>query len=90
MYSVYLLVKAKFGKKKTVAAKLSKFEEISVLNEVYGSYDLVVRIDSEDSKTMEKFMASSINSISEVQSAETLVVADTDDDYDEERSEESE
>jgi len=88
MYSVYLLIQTKFGKKKMVASKLNNFEEISVLNEVYGRYDLVLKIDCEDSKTMEEFMQNNINTIDDIQQAETLVVAETED-YDDESTEET-
>ena len=68
---------------------LNNFEEISVLNEVYGRYDLVLKIDCEDSKTMEEFMQNNINTMDDIQQAETLVVAETEDGYDEDVAEES-
>ena len=78
MYSVYLLIQTKFGKKKLVAARLNKFEEISLLNETYGHYDMVLRIDCEDSNILEIFIQNNINTIEDIKHAETLVVAESD------------
>ncbi len=77
MYSAYLLLQTKFGKKKLVAARLTKFEEISLIDEVYGRYDLVIRVDVEDTRSMEEFLQNNINTIEDIQKAENLVVADT-------------
>ena len=77
MYSAYLLLQTKFGKKKLVAGRLAKFEEISLIDEVYGRYDLVIRVDVEDTRSMEEFLQNNINTIEDIQKAENLVVADT-------------
>ena len=76
MYSVYLLLQTKFGKKKLVAARIAKFEEVSLIDEVYGRYDLVMRVDQADPKSMEEFLQNHINTIDDIQRAETLVVSD--------------
>ncbi|MBT5023388.1 Lrp/AsnC ligand binding domain-containing protein [Candidatus Woesearchaeota archaeon] len=88
MYSAYLLINTKFGKKKLVSTRLNNFEEVSLLNETHGRYDLVIRIDCEDANSFEEFMQNNINTIEDIQKAETLIVANTssgfeDDDLDE-------
>lgn len=77
MYSAYLLVQTKFGKKKLVSARLTKFEEISLVDEVYGRYDLIVRIDVEDARALEEFLQNNIMTIEDIQKSENLIVADT-------------
>ena len=75
MYSAYLLLQTKFGKKKLVAAILNKFEEISLIDEVYGRYDIILRIDVEDNRELEEFLQNNIQTIEDIQKSETLIVA---------------
>lgn len=77
MFSTYLLLQTKFGKKKLVAARLKNFEEISIIDELHGRYDIIVRIDTEDQSSMEHFMQNNIHTIEDIQKAETLVVSST-------------
>ncbi|MBU0461630.1 MAG: Lrp/AsnC ligand binding domain-containing protein [Nanoarchaeota archaeon] len=76
MYSSYLLLQTKFGKKKLVAGRLSKFPQITLIDEVYGRYDLVIRVDAEEPRAMEEFLQNNINTIEDIQRAESLVVVD--------------
>lgn len=75
MYSSYLLIQTKFGKKKLVAARLTKFEEITTIDEVYGRYDLIIRIDVDTAKELEEFLQNNIQTIEDIQRAENLIVA---------------
>jgi DNA-binding Lrp family transcriptional regulator len=85
MYSAYLLLQTRFGKKKLVAARLANFEEISLINEVYGRYDIIIRIDVEEPRNLEEFLQNNIQTIEDIQRAESLIVADTGDfEHDEE------
>ncbi|MFQ5474822.1 MAG: Lrp/AsnC ligand binding domain-containing protein, partial [Candidatus Nanoarchaeia archaeon] len=70
MYSSYLLLQTKFGKKKIAAAKLAKFEEISVVDEVHGRFDLVVRVDVEDTRALEEFLQNHIMTLDEISKCE--------------------
>ncbi|MBT7903531.1 Lrp/AsnC ligand binding domain-containing protein [Candidatus Woesearchaeota archaeon] len=81
MYSAYLLLNTKFGKKKLVATRMNNFEEVAILNETYGRYDLIVKIDCETSTSFEEFMQNNINTIEDIQKCETLIIADTANDF---------
>jgi DNA-binding Lrp family transcriptional regulator len=73
---VYMLVNTKFGKKRKVAKKLAKFSQIESIHELYGQFDIIVKIKELDEKKLEDFIQNNIRSIRGIEDTETLVVAD--------------
>ena len=76
--SAYMLMTTKFGKKRIVAKTLLKFEEIEFVEEVYGHYDIIIKIIVEDAETLEEFIQNNIRTIEDIDKAETLIVAKSD------------
>lgn len=73
--SAYMLIITKFGKKKIVAKQLLRFEEIEFVEEVYGHYDIIIKITVEDAITLEEFIQNYIRTIEDIDKADTLVVS---------------
>jgi len=73
---VYLLIVAKDGKKEVVSNELLKFKEIENIHELYGQYDIIIKIKAEDMTKLEEFIQKNIRSIKEIEGTETLVVSD--------------
>lgn len=72
----YVLIMTAYGKKKDVSRKLLEFDEIKDIHEVYGQYDIIIQIKTENINTLEDFIQNNIRSIREIQKTETLVVSD--------------
>lgn len=73
---VYMLVNTKYGKKKKVAKKLSKFKQIERVHELYGQFDIIIKIKESTRRKLEDFIQKNIRSLKDIKSTETLVVAD--------------
>ena len=73
---VYILIITKYGKKKTVANKLLKFKQIEDVHELYGQYDIIIKVSAPDMRLLEDFIQNNIRSIKEIEGTETLVVSD--------------
>jgi len=48
MTLVYLLIRAEHGKEGIVKAAMSKFSEIIEIHEVFGRYDIIAKVETED------------------------------------------
>ncbi|MBW2965497.1 Lrp/AsnC ligand binding domain-containing protein [Candidatus Woesearchaeota archaeon] len=72
----YMLIITKYGKKKTVSNKLLKFKEIEDIHEVYGEYDIVIKLSAPDMRKLEDFIQNNIRTIKDIQGTQTLVVSD--------------
>jgi DNA-binding Lrp family transcriptional regulator len=73
---VYILIDTKYGKKRKVASKLAKFPQIESVHELYGQFDLMIKVKELDEKRLEDFIQNNIRSLRGIEDTETLVVAD--------------
>lgn len=73
---VYMLINAKYGKKKKVSKKLAKFTQVERVHELYGQYDIIIKIKELTRRKLEDFIQKNIRSIGDIEGTETLVVAD--------------
>ncbi len=85
-FAAYLLLTTKFGKKKLVTSTLMKFEDISVIEEVYGRWDIIIRVEADSSASFEEFVQNKIRTIEDIEKAETLVIANINSDDEDEES----
>ena len=72
----YILLVTKYGKKRDVAKKLIPFDEIERVEELYGQYDILVKLKARTQKQLEEFNVEHIRSIKDVETTETLLVSD--------------
>jgi len=73
---VYILVVTKYGRKKEVSNKLLKFKEVDDVHELYGQYDVIIKVSAPDMRRLEDFIQKNIRSIKEIEGTQTLVVSD--------------
>ena len=73
---VYILIVTKYGRKKDVSNKILKFKEIEDVHELYGQYDIIIKVSSPDMRRLEDFIQKNIRSIKEIEGTQTLVVSD--------------
>lgn len=73
---VYILINTKYGKKRAVSKKLAKFSQVERVHELYGQYDILIKIKEKTNRKLEDFIQKNIRSMSDIKNTETLVVAD--------------
>lgn len=84
MNIVYLLVIAKFGKGRLVAGQLVKYPQIKAVHEVFGRFDIIIKVVGKNIGEIEKFIQNKIRTMENIEKAETLVVSNADSGRDEE------
>jgi DNA-binding Lrp family transcriptional regulator len=73
---VYILIITQYGKKKSVANNLLRFKQIEDVHELYGEYDIIIKVSAPDMKKIEDFIQNNIRTIKDIQGTQTLVVSD--------------
>ena len=73
---VYMLVNTKYGKKRSVAKRLARFKQVEGVHELYGQFDIIVKIKELTGRKLEDFIQQNIRSMRNIEDTETLVVAD--------------
>ncbi len=76
MTLVYLLIRAEHGKIGIVKAQLLKFSEIVEIHEVFGRYDIIAKVETEDSKGFRRFIQNRLRVQEGIKSIEPVFVAD--------------
>ena len=69
----FVLVKAAPGQKHEVYNRLSKISEIVELHPLFGEYDLITKIKTEDFKKLGEMIVSKIRSVKDVVDTKTLI-----------------
>ena len=73
---VYILIITKYGKKKDVSNKLLKFKEIENVHELYGQYDIIIKVKTTDMAKLEDFIQRNVRAITDIEGTETLGISD--------------
>jgi len=69
----FVLVKAAPGQKHEVYNRLSKISEIVELHPLFGEYDLITKINTENFKKLGEMVANKIRSVKDVIDTKTLI-----------------
>jgi DNA-binding Lrp family transcriptional regulator len=73
---VYILMVVKYGTKKLVSRELMELSQIEDIHELFGQYDIIVKMTGNNIKEIETFIQENIRSIPDIERTETLVVSD--------------
>lgn len=65
------------GYEDSVMEELAKIPEVSAVHFVYGPYDLVVKLTSDDAEALRSIIRDKVRKINGVRSTTTLIVAKT-------------
>ena len=74
----YLLIRTKHGKNRIAHDKLKKHNEFLEVHEVFGRYDLVCLVETDDLKTLKTFIHNKIWIIEDLESVEPLIISTLD------------
>ena len=70
-----LLIGTETGSEKTVYSELKKHDEIEFVYELFGSWDIIVKLETEDVQRMDEFVSDIIRNIPGVNSSATLIIS---------------
>jgi len=73
--SAMLLLGTGTGSERNVYDKLSKHEEIEFVHELFGSWDIIAKIQTEDVQRMDEFVSDIVRNIPGVNSSATLIIS---------------
>jgi len=76
MEVVYILVKTRQGKLKIASSALKKYEEVDEIHEVYGRFDILVKVIAKDRAELKAFIQNKLQITEGIKDTETLLVND--------------
>jgi len=76
MVKAYILLKVKTGSEREVFEKLKKIPEIKDIHELYGDWDIIVKVESSKFEDMDKIITEGIRSIPDIKDSSTMMVAE--------------
>lgn len=75
MIEVFVLIIVKPGNEDIVYEKLSKLPQVKEVYKVYGEYDVIIRVEVENIKGLDKFHDDVLRRIKEIEMTETLIAS---------------
>ena len=71
----YVLVTLRSGAERDVCNKVSNFEEVVHVDELYGEYDAIVKVQVEDLAQLDKFLTDRLRALPDIFLTTTMIVA---------------
>jgi DNA-binding Lrp family transcriptional regulator len=71
----YILVTLKSGSERDLCERVSSFEEVVQVDELYGEYDAIVKVRVEDLSQLDKFLTDKLRSLPDIFLTTTMIVA---------------
>lgn len=70
----YVLISAR--NEQEVAKKLMNFDLVSEVHELFGQWEIIVKLEAEEMASIQDFINNTIRADKEIQGTETLIVSD--------------
>ena len=71
----YILITLKSGAVREVCKKVSGFEEVIQVDELYGEHDAIIKIRVEDLFQLDKFLTDKLRALPDIFITTTMIVA---------------
>ncbi|UCD26437.1 MAG: Lrp/AsnC ligand binding domain-containing protein [Candidatus Bathyarchaeota archaeon] len=71
----YVLITLRSGAERDVCNKVSNFEEVVQVDELYGEYDAIVKVQVEDLAQLDKFLTDRLRASPDIFLTTTMIVA---------------
>jgi DNA-binding Lrp family transcriptional regulator len=72
----FILIKTMHGKNKIVARRLEKINEIMDLNEIFGRYDLIIKVRTKSIESLQEWIQNKLWITEGISNTETLIVSE--------------
>jgi DNA-binding Lrp family transcriptional regulator len=71
----YVLFKVSSGAEREVAQKLIEFKEVIEADIIFGEYDVIVRMTTQNLESLEEFVSQSIRTVPNVLVTSTMIIS---------------
>jgi DNA-binding Lrp family transcriptional regulator len=71
----YVLLVVKSGSEREVCKRASEFEEVVEASVLYGEYDAIVKVRTDDLSQLDQFLTDKLREIPEIFRSTTMIVA---------------
>jgi DNA-binding Lrp family transcriptional regulator len=71
----YIMMNIKSGEEDEVCDKLRTFKEVEEVATIYGEYDAVIRVKTEDMKALDSFIIQKLRNIPNIFLTATMLIA---------------
>ena len=71
----YVMFKVSSGTEREVCQKLVEFDEVLQADIVFGEYDVVAKIETQDLSTLEEFVSEKIRNVPNVLVTSTMIIS---------------
>ena len=75
MVEAYILIKVKVGSERKVVEKLKALKEIKDINELYGEWDVIAKIEVPNIEDLDGLITEKIRDNQEIELTSTMIVA---------------
>jgi len=72
----YVLVTLESGSEREVCRKIAQFDEVVEVNELYGEYDVIIKVRLEKLPQLNAFLTEKLRAIPDVYLTSTMIVAE--------------
>ncbi|MFH1072465.1 MAG: Lrp/AsnC ligand binding domain-containing protein [Nanoarchaeota archaeon] len=75
MVEAFILITVEPGQEREVFDKLRKLEEVKSINEIYGEWDIILKLEVNDIRKVDLFVTEKISRNPNVKATSTMIVA---------------
>ncbi|MHA2358178.1 MAG: Lrp/AsnC family transcriptional regulator [Candidatus Heimdallarchaeaceae archaeon] len=76
MASAYILINCEIGEESSVMSQLKEMSHVVEVHIVYGVYDLIAKIEAEDTDSLKKIVTENLRVLEKVRSTMTMICVD--------------
>jgi len=73
----YVLISCEVGAEKSILAELKSLESVKEISGVFGSYDIIVKLEATSEEKLEDIVVSKIRNLQKIRTTVTLAVKET-------------
>ena len=73
----YVLIVCEVGAEKSILAELKSLESVKEVSGLFGSYDIIVKLEATSEKKPEDIVVSKIRNLKKIRTTVTLIVKET-------------
>ena len=76
MSIAYVLINSELGKEESIIKELRNFKEIKEVHFIYGVYDIIAKVEAEDTEKLKEMIAFKIRRLKDIRSTLTLTAVE--------------
>lgn len=75
MFDAYVLIVVSPGSEKRISELLSRMKGVVEVNELYGEYDIIIKVRKDSLPELDTFLTDQIRSVSDVKLTSTMLIS---------------